>query len=227
MIREVYATVDRAYEGIRLEGISKGVIPGCKPGCAACCSYAVQCFEAEARIIASSIQDKPRKIRQQYIDKLETWMDAFRLFGRMESGKVNDLHAFDTLLKRWQVGRVACPFLNSETHTCNIYPVRPTACRVHNAVGDNPVATEKPCTSCAVGEPGEGCFTRPEYLQHGHINVVYQMSKDLQDVGPAIWSKLGQSVGLLPDMVLHYGRQVFGWKRKDKLPLYIIETSVR
>ena len=85
----------------------------CKKGCSFCCHINVDCTQMEVDLIL------------QYIRAYNIPVDA----------KVLELHAKSTMKERPLLEKSACVFLSAEGN-CNIYDVRPLACRKYFIVSD-------------------------------------------------------------------------------------------
>ncbi len=87
----------------------------CAKGCANCCTLAVNCAFAEARVIAAGLNES----QQQLIGERAAWL--------MQLNKdATDLKDF---LRRYRSESGGCPFLDPATQSCQIYAERPLTCR--------------------------------------------------------------------------------------------------
>ena len=84
----------------------------CKPGCSHCCKQALVISSAEAVRLFKATERRM---------VMPTMMDP---------EKLTDM--------RKQYSGQPCPFLNTENDRCTVYEDRPTACRLHFNIGDDP-----------------------------------------------------------------------------------------
>lgn len=109
----------------------------CHKGCPYCC-YGVTLWitQAEALLISHYLNSLPLKKRKKLYKRLKDYVKAYREearnFGLREERPVpKEKLDMETLGKVSALGLkdVPCPFLNTETLSCEIYPARPDMCR--------------------------------------------------------------------------------------------------
>jgi Fe-S-cluster containining protein len=199
----------------------------CTRGCAACCSYLVDCLEAEGITIAIAIEQTGGQDRLQVLRRLLAWEHEFNAWQQrnpmpepitvLPDRGDGQLHltnnpAHLAWRTRWQFKRKACPFLNLADYSCSIYDIRPATCRGHHAAY---LPKDAPPD---IRQPPEGCFTSAEDLARGRPCNVWQINNMLGEEWTVMLgenlhrNRLPWDPGLvLPLAVLKAGRARFGW----------------
>lgn len=132
--REIDSRVEKYQEQTRIS-------PPCFKGCSECCYHHFDISQVEFEII---MQEVKSSWEQEEIEKLFD-----RAFTCLETIKEEDPDLYETLegyagphgqdlIQKQRVkmmerseNRFPCPFLNSDTGACQVYEVRPFACRIH------------------------------------------------------------------------------------------------
>jgi Fe-S-cluster containining protein len=140
-----------AYASERTAAEGKPV--SCAKGCGACCRQLVPLAEAEARRLASVVEElpEPRRsaVRKRFADAVAS-VEASGLLPALE-GRADQLveRNVETGLAYFALG-IPCPFLEDES--CSIYAERPIACREY-LVSSPPAACSEPSRETVVSVP--------------------------------------------------------------------------
>lgn len=121
----------------------------CRAGCSACCRQLVVVSPLEAHAIAAHVDANPGlaariAIRSAaWADGLAAHADLAAAIGAFDtqSGYVSGDEGGALELSYWRT-QLPCPFL--EQDRCNIYPVRPFACREHHVTSDPALCASDP-----------------------------------------------------------------------------------
>jgi Fe-S-cluster containining protein len=138
----------------------------CRPGCSQCCHGAFRINQLDvARLQQGMSQlkrsDKPRALRVE--ERAQGWIERNRRDypGSTATGVLNKGKAAEAAFEEF-ANDEACPALDPETQTCDLYAHRPMTCRVFGP----PVRTEQGlgvCELCFKGAP-ESEIARCELL---------------------------------------------------------------
>ncbi|WP_081841354.1 YkgJ family cysteine cluster protein [Alicyclobacillus macrosporangiidus] len=116
-----------------------GIHPTCSKGCSYCCYQAIYVSTIEAEIITYWLQQQHDRNLTRYVKRrLKTWIASFR-----KAGFSNTFDDSDEYKRRYFQAHIPCPFL-TESKTCAIYPVRPSACRTYFSFADPRLCREDP-----------------------------------------------------------------------------------
>jgi Fe-S-cluster containining protein len=214
-VLQAHNAMDQAWEmlkQINAESEHPGVV-ACAAGCGSCCSYLVDAVSSECAVIAASIEYGDPSYKAAVMVRLMDWESEFARWTRshpIPNGGVKD-HEHDMWRAGWQVRRIACPFLDLSNNCCTIYEDRPATCRGHHACYPPPELRG------TVSEPPEGCFTKIEDVREGHMTPIWTLNSTLcQNFAQMLVDSLNARhiewiSHLLPILVLHEGRNRFGW----------------
>jgi Fe-S-cluster containining protein len=226
-VERAYARADQLFAAVMREGELLGYHYACQRGCAACCTYPVSATVEEGEVIADAVQALPTPTRLKVVARLAAWNRAWASYsrGRLGAGHV---------ALEWQVKRVACPFLNLDTHECQVYATRPLACRVHHACNLDPRQRQRAqhqveqC-GCAIEDAPGGCWTTRTMAEHGHPSAIVQIDVQLQEKALGVlMHELNAAgaetvnVGMLPEVVWLAGSRRYGWR----LPLKLVAVPM-
>lgn len=195
----------------------------CKKGCAACCTYAVDATTAECMRIAAHIEGMPKARRERVIGRLVAYVREWTEWAESRGIQAAESTAVTDGV-HWNLQRKACAFLNTQTHECGIYSVRPLACRAHHAC--YPPTPEQLAelphdpaenTSGEIVDPGEGCFQSEADTARGFAPTVWQVDREIMktaaavQVGKLLQNNINAQACNLYVGILWLGQQRFGW----------------
>jgi Fe-S-cluster containining protein len=217
---QAHEAMQRAYDDLLAEAAARDDTAevACRAGCAACCVYLVDCISSEGQLIAASIENGDPNYKAAVMARLLDWEHEFHRWLRThpmpqrseDDDALNDEH--DLWRGFWQARRIACPFLDLDTNCCSIYQDRPSVCVGHHACyPPSGVVNDIPTP------PPEGCFTKWEDVNAGHLTPIWQLNAELCTTFSQVLAKSLEARGIqwtlyfLPLMVLREGRRHFGW----------------
>lgn len=149
--RELLASLDRDAERVALRA---GPWLACRPGCDDCCRRPFPVTRLDARRLRQALERAEPARRQRIAARARKTIAAFRdgFPGDARTGRlVQDEAALDRFFELHR--DAACPVLDPERGTCELYTDRPVACRIHGPpllFGDERVP---PCGHCFAGAP--------------------------------------------------------------------------
>lgn len=136
LIQGAHAAIDEEVRVIS-EKLAEGGQPVvCRGGCDACCKQAILAYPFEAALIGTHLQQRPDKLAlfeegyARWDRQTRHMRDDFMAWARRSYREQRDDGSF-----RFTDFREPCPFLANEL--CQIYPVRPYACRGYLALSQS------------------------------------------------------------------------------------------
>lgn len=126
-ILAVYQTLD---EFLKREIEKTEVLLACKKGCPFCCYQLICCTEMEFDEILRYIKNLRRPIRRPLELRLQRFAKKWLKYYQKNESTIQK-NSFKQLQDWW--GK-ACPFLNQETASCDVYPVRIIDCRTTSSL---------------------------------------------------------------------------------------------
>jgi Fe-S-cluster containining protein len=173
MTQAAHAVIDDEYSMVADCIARQGECVTCRAGCSSCCNQAVLAYPFEAALIGLYLANHPAK-RAGFLQAFGTWHESTRAMRDDYLDWAERCYRDNTDDGAFRLSdfQAPCPFLSGDL--CQIYPVRPYACRAYLAVTEACPRPVAPDQTPGLQGLDVGSFTTYQKARSSFVRIMFR-----------------------------------------------------